>query len=117
MALTNCLIVDDSKLSRMMIQKFILQSHPDWHIEEASSGKEALELASSHDFQVITMDFNMPGMNGLDAAAQLRPQFPEAKIVLLTANVQESIQSKADDLGLDFIPKPITEEKIKTYVA
>jgi len=117
MSLTNCLIVDDSRLSRMMIQKFILQTHPDWHIEEAGTGEEALELASNHNFQVITMDFNMPGMNGLDTAEQLRAQFPETKIALLTANVQESIQNRANDLGLDFIPKPITEEKIKAYVA
>lgn len=91
--------------------------HPDWNIKEASSGEEALDIASNHHFQFITMDLNMPGMNGFDTAQKLRPQFPQAKMVLLTANIQESIKTKAADLGLDFIPKPITEKKIKAFIA
>ena len=58
----------------------------------------------------------MPVMDGGQAAEQLRPLFPEAKIAFLTANVQESIQLLAKELQIDFIPKPITEEKIKQYV-
>ena len=34
MSTTNCLVVDDSRLSRIMIQKFILKEHPDWNIDE-----------------------------------------------------------------------------------
>jgi len=55
-------------------------------------------------------------MDGGQAAEKLRPQFPKAKIAFLTANVQESIQLLAKELQIDFIPKPITEEKIKQYV-
>ena len=112
----NCLIIDDSRMSRMMIQKFIADAHPDWTFEEAPNGQEALIKADQHVFQIITVDFNMPGMDGIELAKILRPKFPEAKIALLTANIQESIRKKASEINVDFIPKPITEDKIKAYV-
>jgi CheY-like chemotaxis protein len=43
-------------------------------------------------------------------------RFPQAKIGLLTANIQESIQHKAEALGIGFISKPITEEKILSFI-
>ena len=117
MSTTNCLVVDDSRLSRMMIQKFILKEHPDWNIDEAADGQEALDKAADGDYQIFTIDFNMPGINGIEVAKTLRPKFPSAKIVLLTANVQDSIRRRAAAMGIDFIAKPITEEKISGYVA
>jgi CheY-like chemotaxis protein len=55
-------------------------------------------------------------MKGGEAAKVLRPQFPNAKIAFLTANVQDSIKKLAIQLKVDFIPKPITEEKVLKYV-
>lgn len=79
MSTTNCLIVDDSRLSRIMIQKFILKKHPDWNIDEAADGQEALDKAVNGDYQIFTVDYNMPGLNGIDVAKALRPKFPSAK--------------------------------------
>jgi two-component system, chemotaxis family, chemotaxis protein CheY len=112
----HCLVVDDSRMSRMMLKKIINTLHPEWTIEEAEDGQQAVAKASEQNFQIIFLDYNMPVMNGGEAAALLRPQFPDAKIALLTANVQEAIQSLAAQLKIDFIPKPITEEKIAKYV-
>jgi two-component system, chemotaxis family, chemotaxis protein CheY len=112
----NCLIVDDSRMSRMIVKRIIASTHPEWKIEEAGDGQEALDKASEKDFELIFLDYNMPIMNGGEVAEILRPRFPEAKIAFLTANVQEAIKNKAIDLHIDFIPKPITEAKIKKYV-
>jgi CheY-like chemotaxis protein len=117
MSQQNCLIADDSRMSRMMLKKIISTSHPDWRIIEAENGEEAVNKAEGQDLQIILLDFNMPIMDGGQAAEKLRPSFPKAKIAFLTANVQESIQQLAKDLQIDFIPKPITEEKIKQYVS
>ena len=112
----NCLIVDDSRMSRMMLKKIIGTTHPDWQLVEAGDGQQAIEKAEAQNFQLILLDFNMPHMNGDEAAAILRPKFPDARIAFLTANVQDSIKKKAIELKIDFIPKPITEEKILKYV-
>jgi len=112
-----CLIVDDSKMSLMMLNKIIITAHPDWEILQASDGQQAVDIAKDQDeLSLILLDFNMPNMDGGEAAKILRPQFPNAKIAFLTANVQEAIKNLALELKIDFIPKPITEAKILKYV-
>jgi len=116
MAETHCLIVDDSKMSRMMVRKIILDAHPDWLLTEAENGQIAIELAEKNNYQIILLDYNMPILEGGKAAEILRPLQPQAKIAFLTANVQEAVKNLAAKLQIDFIPKPITEEKIRNYV-
>jgi len=111
-----CLITDDSKMSLMMLNKIIGNAHPDWEILKASDGLQAIEIAKDNELDIILLDFNMPNMDGGEAAKILRPQFPNAKIAFLTANVQEAIQNLAIELKIDFIPKPITEAKVLKYV-
>jgi len=111
-----CLVVDDSKMSRMMLKKIIIGAHPDWEITEVADGQQAVDKAKENSFDIILIDFNMPVMDGGEAAAIIRPLHPDAKIAFLTANIQESIKKMAVDLKIDFIPKPITEEKVLKYV-
>lgn len=116
MAQTSVLVVDDSRMSRMMLTSIIKDLHPDWSVETAEDGKGALALATTKAFDIFTIDFNMPGMNGLELAEQLKLLFPNAKMALLTANVQDTIKGKAEALGIQFIPKPITTDKISAYI-
>lgn len=99
-----------------MVKKIILDAHPDWNIVEAEDGRQAVELCQDGSFDIIFLDYNMPVMEGGEAAKIIRPLQPTAKIAFLTANVQESVRNLAIALELDFIPKPITEAKIKLYV-
>jgi len=111
-----CLLVDDSRMSRMMIKKILATAHPEWGIMEAADGKEAIDLAKGAELDIILLDYNMPVMDGGEAAKILRPLFPNAKVAFLTANVQAAIKNLAIELKIDFIPKPITEAKILKYV-
>lgn len=105
------LIVDDSKLSRVMIRTILQQNFPQWKILEAANGEEALQLAEP-SIDVMTLDMNMPGMDGITLGIELRQRYPNASISLITANVQKSTQEQADSADLYFVPKPITEDKI-----
>lgn len=110
------LIVDDSRVSRMLIRAIVNHAHPNADVIEASNGEEALNKLTSVPLTMATLDLNMPGMDGLVLATKLLEQFPDAKIGLLTANIQEMIRQKASALGISFIPKPITEEKILNFI-
>ncbi|MCJ8339490.1 MAG: response regulator [Pseudomonadales bacterium] len=110
------LIVDDSKLSRMVVRKFITQLQPDWQILEACDGSEALTKCEGIQIDWMSIDYNMPGMDGLTLASKLRIRNPEAQMALLTANVQDSIREQAEGMGLSFIQKPVTKEKIQSFV-
>lgn len=111
------LIVDDSRVSRMMIRARVQALQPDWVLEEAVSGDEALAMASQCAPDYVTMDVNMPGLNGFDAAERLQKQAPGARIVILTANVQESSRARAESIGMKFVPKPITDLCLKQVLA
>lgn len=106
------LIVDDSRLSRMISRQYVLSLHKDWNIVEAATGEQAIEMAAEKRPYLILLDVNMPGMGGLAAAAILRQNHPDTHIVLLTANVQNSVQVQAEQMGLGFLSKPIKEAEI-----
>jgi len=107
------LVVDDSRVARMLIRNFILNLHPHWIITEAASGKEAVECVSRETPNYVTMDYNMPDMNGSDAAQQILQHAPKTVIALFTANVQAHTREQAEKLGIGFVAKPVTEASIK----
>ena len=113
----NILVVDDSRVSRMLIRTIINHVNPDATVIEAKDGKDALAKIEATNITMATVDLNMPGdINGLDLASELRGRFLNAKISLLTANIQEAVKQKAEKIGIGFIPKPITEEKILAFL-
>ncbi|SCB83312.1 response regulator [Kosakonia oryziphila] len=106
------LIVDDSRLSRMISRQFVTNLHNDWKIDEASTGEEAIALVAITAPYLILLDVNMPGIGGLETASRIRKSHPQTHIVLLTANVQNSVQTAAEELGLGFLPKPLKEPQL-----
>ncbi len=106
------LIVDDSRLSRMISRQFVTNLHNDWKIDEAGTGEEAIALAATTAPYLILLDVNMPGIGGLETASRIRKSHPQTHIVLLTANVQHSVQAVAEELGLGFLPKPLKEPQL-----
>ncbi|QJT83179.1 response regulator [Kosakonia sp. MUSA4] len=106
------LIVDDSRLSRMISRQFVTNLHNDWKIDEAGTGEEAIALVATTAPYLILLDVNMPGIGGLETASRIRKSHPQTHIVLLTANVQHSVQTAAEELGLGFLPKPLKEPQL-----
>lgn len=111
------LVVDDSRVSRMLARQFILSARPHWVVEDAASGEEALEKVNTIDPILVLMDVNMPGIGGMAAAEQLRRSCPGAHIALLTANVQNATRERANEMGIGFIEKPMTEARIHALIA
>lgn len=113
---SNCiktlLIVDDSRVSRIMIRAFVLAKHPQWIVIEAASGNEALEIVDRDTPNCCTMDINMPGIIGTDAAEQILGKYPGIRIAIFSANIQESHQTRAATLGARFVAKPVTEKSV-----
>lgn len=116
MSQKHVLIVDDSKISRLMLTAIIESERPEWDIFEAENGAQALEISAENEIDVVTLDMNMPGEDGLAIAPKLQKNAPNAIIALLTANFAERVQDQARNQGLLFIAKPITEEKIISFL-
>ncbi|MFZ2960423.1 MAG: response regulator [Candidatus Ozemobacteraceae bacterium] len=111
------LLVDDSTFSRMMMKEIIKKNLPDWDIFQAGTGEEAMKLIDEHSFGLMLLDFNMPDINGIDLGKQIRKKQPAAKIALVTANQQNAVKSRAEDQDFFYIPKPLSEEKLRQFAS
>ena len=111
------LIVDDSKLARMSVAKALSALRPDWTRVEATNADEALALAGQSPVDVALLDFNMPGRDGLVLAAELRALYPDMPCAVVSANVQQEVVNRAREVGAQFLPKPITEAALKSFLA
>jgi len=81
---TRTLVVDDSPVVAKLLCSFLETLENVEVVGTAASGQEALEAAEALLPDLVLMDFDMPGMNGLEATAQLRIRFPETRIVIVT---------------------------------
>jgi CheY-like chemotaxis protein len=111
------LIVDDSRVSRLLSRQIILSMHADWIIEEAPTGEDAIAKLDTFSPDLILLDVNMPGMGGFAAAEKIREKNRSAIITLLTANVQDATRARASAAGVNFAEKPITEERIGQIIS
>ena len=102
------LIVDDSALVRKQLSEII--STLDFEIETAKNGQEAVEKATSFQYDVITMDINMPVMDGIEAVKQIMQKQPTAILMVSSLTTEDAtITMDALDLGaVDYISKPGT---------
>jgi len=102
------LIVDDSALVRRQLTEIIETLGYD--IDTAKNGKEAVEKALATQYDVITMDINMPIMDGIEAVKQIMAQKPTAILMVSSLTTEDaSITMDALDFGaVDYISKPGT---------
>lgn len=110
------LIVDDSKLARMSVAKAMKALYPDWTRVEAANADEALALSLDTGFDVALLDFNMPGRDGLELAADLKKARPAMPIAIISANHQDEIVARARAIGATFLPKPLTEQALAGFL-
>ena len=103
--MTTLLIVDDELDMRMLVRVIIeIANHDLSIVGEATDGTEALEVWRSLDGppvpDVVILDNRMPGLTGLEVAAQILQERPEQIIVLYSAFVDERVRAAADALGI-----------------
>src|SRR5665811_2394974 len=102
------LVVDDSAFMRKIISN-ILAGSPDIEvIDTARNGQEAIEKATRLRTDVVTMDIEMPGIDGLQALGYIMSEFP-TRVIMLTGAESEhgDLTMTAFQYGaIDFIQKP-----------
>lgn len=85
------LIADDHEVARRGIRA-MLESHPGWEVcGEAKDGREAVELASRADPDLVLLDIGMPNLNGLEAARQILAVSPDIAILILTMHDSDQV--------------------------
>lgn len=111
------LIVDDSKLARIVASKALAELQPEWQKVEASSAAQALEIVQGQAPDLALVDFNMTEKDGLELAGELRVMLPDMPIAIITANIQDEIVARAREIGAAFVPKPVTADTLEPFLS
>lgn len=111
------LVVDDSKLARIVAGKAIAALQPDWQRIEAGSAADALRIIGEQQIDVAILDFNMPEKDGLELAAEIRAGNSTMPIAVITANVQDEVILRVRELNATFVAKPVTQEALSGFLS
>jgi DNA-binding NarL/FixJ family response regulator len=94
------LIVDDNAFMRRTLRT-LLEAQDDWKVcDEASDGLEAVAKFEKEKFDVIVLDFQMPRMNGLDAAKQITSRSASTPILMVTLHHSPQLAEEARKVGI-----------------
>jgi CheY-like chemotaxis protein len=108
------LITDDSKLARRVLKKSLCSYVDEEEVFEACNGFEALKILLKEKADIIFLDLTMPIMDGYATIPKILDIHPEAKIIVVSADVQERAKAKVLSLGAKMhIEKPINPTKMK----
>lgn len=114
--MSNIMIVDDSPIIRQSLRA-ILEGLGHRIVKEAPNGKEALEFYEGNDIDLVTMDIEMPGINGIEVVRLIREQDPSAVIVMVSSVEDRGKVFEAIKLGAKhYFVKPFSEDKVKEVV-
>jgi two-component system KDP operon response regulator KdpE len=99
------LVVDDESALRKVIRASLAASG--YAVEEAETGGEAIRLIRQRPFDLVLLDVNMPGVNGLEACRQIRALAPHTGIVMVTVRDAEEDKVSSLEAGADdYVTKP-----------
>ena len=114
--MANILIVDDSRTSRKIL-KGILEGEGYEVVGEATNGQEGYDRYVELKPDVVTMDITMPVLDGLEALKKIKSEYPDAKVVMVTAAGQKTKMVEAVQNGAsEFVSKPFEPEQLKKII-
>ena len=110
------LIVDDSATMRSIVRKILAATRFPLDIVEAAQGMEAIEQAREADFNIVFLDYNMPGFSGLETMAEFRRENRRPTFVLMTSTADDAVALRARAQGAAFLKKPFFPADIEAVL-
>ena len=119
MMMIRLLIADDERLEREALAEMVTRRFVEHEIvlEEAENGRKAADTAILWGADLILMDIEMPGMNGLDAARAVLAQRPGCRVIFVTAYSLFQYAHEAVHLGAcDYLLKPVDPDELEASI-
>jgi len=115
---TRVLIVDDSSTIRSIVRKILSASRFAMQCHEAEEGAGALDQLRKGSFGMVFLDYNMPGLNGIETLSEIKRKTPNVAVVMMSSQLDESLTARARGAGaLAFLKKPFFPADIDTVLA
>ncbi|MFB1490435.1 MULTISPECIES: LytR/AlgR family response regulator transcription factor [unclassified Thiocapsa] len=108
----NILVVDDEALARERLRRLLADADGRYALAgEATDGLQAIEICRSQRIDLVLLDVQIPGMNGLEAAQALAALDPAPAVILVTAFEHETLLAFANRLA-GYLVKPVSRERL-----
>lgn len=109
------LVVDDEAVLRKVLLRFLATLT--YETVEAKNGEEALELARARKPDLILLDIDMPGKNGVEVLKELAPEMPGTGIMMITGNEDEELARQCLEFGaFDYVSKPVNLDALGNII-
>ena len=109
------LIVDDEQIVRESLTNWLKEES--YQVEAAENGIQALEKIRQAPFQVVLLDLKMPGMDGLQVLMEVKKEFPDIEVIIMTAYGSVNTAVEAIKSGAyDYIVKPFDPEEVALLI-
>ena len=106
------LVIDDSQTMYKILVKNLVNNGIKI-VDYAPDGMSGIKIAKVKNYDLITMDIDMPGIDGFNAAKDILKANPNQKILFISSKYNEENIAKAEMIGIKhFLPKPFTPDKL-----
>lgn len=114
---TRILIVDDSGTMRSIVRKILSASRYALDISDAAEGAAALQQIKGGTVDIVLLDYNMPGLNGVETLREIKRETPRVAVVMMTSAVDDDVAEQARVSGAAaFLKKPFYPKDIDTIL-
>ena len=104
------LVVDDNNLFRIVVSKML--SRLGYEVSSADSGENGLRIFLKNKFHIVLSDYEMPGMDGVALACNVKKSSPRTRVVIMTGAGKETVFSRESTAVDKVISKPFTLAEI-----
>lgn len=111
------LVVDDETRLAFLLKQSLLSLGPDYDIQTANSGQDALQIMEDQPADLVITDYRMEGMGGLDLLKAIQSRRPATLVILMTAYGTDELAAEAERLhAYRYITKPFPIEEFQRIV-
>lgn len=115
--LKKVLIVDDEETLTWSMAKSLSKDKDKYEVIIANNGKEALMLLRNNKIDLVISDIRMPDINGLDLLVKIKKEYPDTKVIIMTAYGSSDVQKEANRRGsLYYVEKPFEISDIRKII-
>jgi len=110
------LLVDDSSTMRSIVRKILGATRFPFEVSEASEGSAAIKLAAEIDFDIVFLDYNMPGINGLEILTEFKRERRQLTAVVMSTAQDELLPDRVHEQSAAFPKKPFYPADIEAVL-
>jgi CheY-like chemotaxis protein len=110
------LVVDDSSTMRSIVRKTLAATRFPFEVSDAAEGATALTLAREREFDIVFLDYNMPGFSGLETLAEFKREKRRMTVVVMSSAQDASLAERVRAQGAAFLKKPFFPADIEAVL-